>query len=510
MPAPHLTTKPLALVLCAACLGPWSAAGAQNQPSQRYRINGQLAPQVQANPAASQLRGQLRSLKTDLETRSRAVSLQQAIEAALLSNPDLASAYAQIQGSQWNLIAVRRQWYPTLNASPAGNALLGQTFTTTNLSGPGSANTHSYTNITATGVNVALGWTFFNPSRGPAINAAGETLRQQQLLFDVSARNLVLAVQQTYFQLQEYRQLISAYDEILTNTDRQVKQVEAAFNSGLASIAEVDQIRTQQYSTLSVVISTYRQLLDTAAQLAQAMALPPGALVLPADQLRTVGSWSEPLPATIAQALRLREEIQASLAAAASANWSASSLFNTYWPRFSLGASGSVTNNNQTSGQPGISTTANTTTLNWNGGVGLGFSWQLFDGGINAASAQASRSRAVQLQNQAASQRLIVTREVEQAYNAYLMSQLGLQSTTAQVQAARQAVTATEERFKVGVETMTSVVQTLAQAIQAANAYATAVRTHNTAVANLYRSSARWPEGTQTLLQQRTTTLKQQ
>jgi outer membrane protein TolC len=438
------------------------------------------------------------------------VSLQQAIEAALLNNPDLASAYAQIQGSQWSLIAVRRKWYPTLNASSAGNGVLGQTFITTNASGTGTINTPSYTNTTATGLNVALGWTFFNPSRGPAINAAGETLRQQQLLFDVSARNLVLAVQQTYFQLQEQRQLISAYDEILTNTDRQVKQVEAAFNSGLVSIAEVEQIRTQQYSTLSVVISTYRQLLDTAAQLAQTMALSPGALVLPADQLRTVGSWSEPLPATIAQALRLREEIQASLAAAASASWGATSLFNSYWPQFSLGASGSVANTNTTSGLPGINTTSNKAILNWNGGVGLGFSWQLFDGGINAASAQASRSRAVQQQNLAASQRLNVTREVEQAYNAYLTSQLALQSTTAQVQAARQAVIATQERFKVGVETMTTVVQTLAQAIQAANAYATAVRTHNTAVANLYRSSARWPEGTQTLLQQRTTTLKQQ
>ena len=116
----------------------------------------------------------------------------------------------------------------------------------------------------------------------------------------------------------------------------------------------------------------------------------------------------------------------------------------------------------------------------------------------------------MQQQNLAASQRLNVTREVEQAYNAYLTSQLGLQSTTAQVQAARQAVIAVEQRFKVGVESMTAVVQTLERAIGAANAYVTAVRTYNTAVANLYRSSARWPEGTQTLLQQRTTTLKQQ
>lgn len=508
MPAPLPSPKPLALLLCAASVTFWAGAAVLAQPSPGYRLNGQKAPQVQPNPAASQLQAQLRSLKADLEVRSRTANLQQAIEAALLNNPDLATAYASIQGSQWNLIAVRRQWYPSLNAS--SSTLPSQSYTTNNNSGPATANTPTFTNTTSASVAVTMGWTFFDPSRGPAINAAGESLRQQQLLFDVTARNLVLSVQQTYFQLQEQRQLISAYSEILLNTDRQVTLAEAQFNSGLVSIAEVEQIRAQQYSTLSILITAYRNLLDTAALLAQTMALPPGALVLPADQLRRVGSWSEPLPATIAQALRLREEIQASLAAAASASWSASSLFNSYWPQFSLGASGSVANANATSGRPGISGTTSNTTFNWNGGIGLGFRWQLFDGGINAASAQARISQAVQLQNTAASQRLNVTREVEQAYSAYLTSQLGLQSTSAQATAARQAVIAVQERFNVGVDTMTSVVQTLSQAITAANAYATAVRTYNDAVAQLYRYSARWPEGTQAPLQQRSTSLRQQ
>ena len=46
-------------------------------------------------------------------------------------------------------------------------------------------------------------------------------------------------------------------------------------------------------------------------------------------------------------------------------------------------------------------------------------------------------------------------------------------------------------------------VQTLTQAINAANAYATTLRTYNTAVARLYRYSARWPANTQVELQER-------
>lgn len=500
--------RPLAVLLSAACLSPLLAAQAQTQrqPASGYRFNGQNAPQVQPNPVAGQLQARLRGLRAELEARSRPTTLQQAIEAALLNNPVLAEAYAQIQGSQWNLIAVRRQWYPTLSASSSN--LPEQSFNTRTVTGPGF-NTTTFQNATTTSASVTASWTFFNPSRGPAINAAGESLRQQQLLFDVSARDLVLSVQQTYFRLQELKQLIDSYGEILANTERQVQLIEAKFNTGLANISDVEQIRTQQYGTLSTLIDTTNQLLNTAAQLAETMALPPGSLAMPADQLQVVGSWNESLPATIEQALRLREEIQASLAAASSASWTATRLFNTYWPTFNLGAIGSVASASSTLGVP-ASTSTNNNTLNWNGGVGVGFNWQLFDGGINAANAKASLAASQVNLQQAARQRLLVTSEVEGAYSAYLTSQLGVQSSSAQVQSARQAVLAAQERFSVGFTDMATVVQALNLAISAANAYSSALRTYNTAVAGLYRYSARWPEGSQPLLNQRTKVLRQQ
>ncbi|MEB3172587.1 MAG: TolC family protein, partial [Cyanobacteriota bacterium] len=203
------------------------------------------------------------------------------------------------------------------------------------------------------------------------------------------------------------------------------------------------------------------------------------------------------------------EEIQASLAAAASASWSATSLFNRYWPQFSVGALGRYAGTNTTSGLPGAATSFNERNLNWDGAVGVGFNWRLFDGGINAANAEAQRALARAARDQAAERRLAVSREVEQSYAAYLTSQLALESTQAQVNAARAAAVAVQERFAVGVSDMTAVVQSLNQAIEAANAYATAVRVHNSAVANLYRSSARWPAGTEPLLQQRVSQLQQ-
>jgi len=496
----------LTMVL-AACTAAASSPACWSQSA--YRINGLSAPQVISDPLAGRLRQQLKELRSQLDARAKPASLDQALEAGLLHNPLLASAYAQIQGQQWSLIAVRRQWYPSLNAS--SDRLPGQTFATSSERGdsPTNSNTTTYSNATNTDLNLALNWTFFDPSRGPDINAASQNLKQQQLLFDVSARNLVLAIQQAYFSLQEQQLLIKAYEEILAGTEQQVQITEAKFNNGVVSIADVEQIRTQQYSTIGTVINAYRQLIDASSQLAQTMALTPGTLVIPSEELKPLGRWDEPLQSTIEQALQLREEIQASLAAAASASWSATSLFNRYWPQFSVGALGRYAGNNRTSGLPGDSTSFNDRSLNWDGAVGIGFNWRLFDGGINAANAEAQKATARAARDQAAERRLDVSREVEQNYANYITSQLALDSTKAQVNSARAAAVAVQERFAVGVSDMPAVVQVLNLSIDAANAYATAVRVHNSAIASLYRSSARWPAGTEPLLMQRIGQLRQ-
>ena len=487
-------------------------AVAADQPlSAAYLLGGKQAPQVAPNPVAQQLQQQVDALRQRWKRRTRVATLQQAIEGSLLANPLLAQAYNQIQERQWTLIAVRRQWYPQLSASSTnlpGYQATTRRLLTSNTSAPLPVYSYSYSNSSQVNPALQLSWTFFDPSRGPSINAASESLRSQRLLFDVTARQLVLDTQLAYFNLQEQLLLIDAYEEILNSTTRAVIRTEALFNQGSAAISDVEQIRTQQYQNLSLLIATYQQLVQASAVLAQQMALPEGELVIPADELAVAGEWTLSQAETLSQAQRLREEIQASLAQSASAGWSATALFNRYWPRFALGASGSFDTLNTVTGEPGSAFSVNTQDNRWNGSVALGFSWSIFDGGIDAATAEARRASASQLSHQAALQRLQVSREVETAYAAYQASQLGLQSSSQLADSARNAAKAVQERFNIGFADMTSVVQTLDQAIQAANAYASAIRAYNGSVAGLYRFSAQWPDGTQPLLQTRVQGLK--
>ena len=298
-------------------------------PALSFSINGRLAPRYTVNAAVVEVEQALDKLVKNFKSRSRFVSLQQAIELTLLNNPRLAIKYTTIQQSEWNLIAVRRSWYPDLEFS----------------------NKNSYNffsnnppliikNSTIVTPSVNLNWTFFDPSRAPNINSSSESLRANQLLFNVEARDIVLQTQLAFFNLQEQQQLIKNYQGILNSTTEQVTVTVANFNAGTADISQVEQIRTQQLKTLNLLISSYKSLALASAELAALITAPIGTMTLAAGELTLVGEWKESQAETIAQAERMREEIQASLAMASSFRWSATAIYNSYLPTLNATAAG--------------------------------------------------------------------------------------------------------------------------------------------------------------------------
>ena len=466
-----------------------------------YTYNGIQAPQVEPNPLADQLEQKLSTLRAQLRSRAVEATLEAAIEQALLRNPELAQAFTQIQQREWSLIAVRRQWYPRIDANSVGpsNGLWGYRGSSTNQSNTvDNLETTQTINLAQDQLAVQLGlsWTFFDPTRAPQINAASEDVRSQELLFNVTARNLVLQTQLSYFSLKEQQRLIEAYDKILVATSDQVRQVESLFNVGNASIADVEQIRTQQYQTLGLLIKAYLGLIEASSALAEAMALPQGQLVLPADGMETYGSWDLSLDSSIAQAQALREELQSSLANANASRWRASALFKRYWPRLTIAASGSYLDSNSRTSVDGSPVRSVENSTRWDASIGVGFNWSIFDGGIAAAEGESQKALSRQYNDQAAKQRLQITREVEQSYASYETSRLALLSSREQAKSAQQAAIAIRQRFNVGYDTITAVVQALNQAISAANAYSASQGEYNNAVARLYRSTASWPADT--------------
>lgn len=424
----------------------------------------------------------LHTYRDHLERSSRRVSLQEALALGLAQNPGLAKAYALIESTAWDGVAIRREWFPSLTAGNNDPGLVGiqqQQANTLSISSP----------------QLTLEWTFFDPSRHPRAQANAASQVADRFLFDVQARSLVLSIQQQYIDLQALLQLEGEYRK-LSSLVEDWRQLAKAHGRRGASTPDVDQLAGQELALLILRIDIHEEVIVAASNLARSLSLPPGDLVMPSDPLVMDGEWALGRRETIAQALQFREEIQQSLANARALSWSALATRAGYLPTLSLEGSGSMEGSSDNSG------------LQSEGTVGVNVGWTLFDGGVLAAKATSQRNQQEQALQQAALDRLTVTAEVETTYAAYLNSQIVVDASMTQVETAKLSVAAATRGFAAGTSNATTLLQVLGNLRGAIEANSRAVQKHNKSVAALYRNSARWPEAAPPLLQERQSNLR--
>ena len=112
-----------------------------------------------------------------------------------------------------------------------------------------------------------VNWNFIEPTRSPNINAASEALEQQKFLFAVSARNLILQIQSSYFRAQRSMQLINYFEDILKINESELRAAKARLVVSKATILDVAQKHAQLHSQfdqlviLSMIISAILQSL---------------------------------------------------------------------------------------------------------------------------------------------------------------------------------------------------------------------------------------------------------
>lgn len=452
-------------------------------------------PQFTASPSAQRVLAEINLREEQLLELARWLSLEEAIQTALANNPELAAAYSAIEGQRWSVIAARRRWYPSISISPSRQSSLQLEEKTT---------TSNSTTVVNQSLNteVQLSWTFFDLSRGPAIDAAIGDLKAQRYLFDVAARNLVLDVQAAYFRLQEQIALVNQYKSITLLTSQQLDLALQRQLQGRVSGNEIDQLRSTQRSELTTLINAYVALYEVSIELSRLLGLPGLTLVMAADSTQASPVWPDDVQTTMAHAEAFREEIQAQLQQSQSQRWRSSELLGAYWPRLSLLGVGDLDGfSNRSSGPAGLSSSGTTTTVR--GAVGMALNWSLFDGGIKAADAVNRRIAAQTLDLQANSTRLQVSAQVRQAYARYVGAMLQVENTRDALQDSSNAFRGAINLFQTGAVNATTLIQTQAQLVQAITDAAAAQRSQNTALAELYRYSARWPPDVQRLFEQR-------
>ena len=200
--------------------------------------------------------------------------------------------------SELQAIAIRREWVPTILGENDSPGLVGIETTRSN-------NEIFYDRYLLP--EVQLQWTFFDPSRTPRTKASLASLQASRLLFDISARNLILNIQQSYAELQKQRDLEKSYSELAKLTYALVRVAQEKGSNSDSSESERGQLAAEELDLLIFKINSHEQVIRQAAELARLLSLPPGDLALPSDPLRQRGRWDLSLKQTIDQALALRE-----------------------------------------------------------------------------------------------------------------------------------------------------------------------------------------------------------
>ena len=494
-----------------SALAPNAHANELKLGAEREIINVTSSTKAQSEHIFSELN----QLQEQINSKARPIGLAAAVTTGLKNNPKLLNTYSTIQQFEWELIAAKRQWYPTLQLQN-GNPFVGVSWSTyvndnyaaksKHLQELGLERKEAYkSEQSVIQPGIIANWNFIDPTRQPNINAAKSALDQQKYLFDVSARNLILDIEKTYFLLQSTQQLIRSYQEIYYINKKQLDILEARRDIGMVTVLELEQTRSQLFAELNRLIFYTRNYISQAADLAQALALPRDQLAIPADPAGLQGKWELSLNDTISVALEQREEILSSLAAAEAAEWSALASIRSYLPVFSLVASGNLSGWNgyesvPVTEDPGTSYARN---RDWSAAVGIGFNWSIFDGGVQAANSQAARAESRQQRAQAASTEFQVVKQVRSTYGKMMTALVAVESAEQAYQSAQLAQAASRARFEVGIGDITSVVQTIEELSEASRQRSEALLDYNNSISELYRYSATWPAETQQELQNR-------
>lgn len=460
---------------------------------------------------SNKLISELNAIRSSFKQNSRKLSLALCLKEGIQNNHQLASAYATIQQYEYSLIATKRGFFPSLSLSSIP-PFLGRVYTsntsrrqinktTVNPNGTFSDSTstdssNSQNEYMQFSPYLTFSWSFFQPGLSASISSANASLSQQRLAFDVSARSAILDLQQSYFKLQSSASLIESFEKIYLINLEQVKYVGARQKAGLIDIGAVDQAKSQLYSQANELIGYYSDYLNNSSLLALAMNTPGDVIIVPSDDFTLVGEWDESISETIDHALAMREEIKEFIESANSSIWSARAAIRSYLPELML--QGNANSQYEKGSADGSSYRTQFGTAS----IGLGITWDIFDGGVKAAEASSYKSSAKSEQQKAEYTKNKIKQQIRQAYSIYTTSALALQNAHLNLSASTNSIKVNKSRFSVGLGDITSIVQSMQLLGQATRQYNQAILDHNTSVAELFRYSATWPGQTESIVLQ--------
>lgn len=396
--------------------------------------------------------------------RAVSVTFDDAVAIALKQNTSIRQALNNSESSSAAVQQARLQFLPSLNLNVNNGLDVGRNFSEAE-----GRIVDQTTRSLSTGLSSSV--TLFDGMRNVAnLNAAKATETaseqdvarvRQTVVFTVASNFLNIVAQQEQLRVQE---------ENLKALELQEQQIKTYVDAGVRPISDM---YSQQAATANArlsLVNAKRALELAKVDIIQTLQLDPAGtyeFVAPSVTATeaAAATRSYDLGALVATAYQNRFDLDAQEARVEAAKENARASAASKWPSVSLSAG-------YNTGYNSANEVAFSDQLNQRrgGSVSIGVSIPIFDRGATSAAEQRARIQEENARIELEKQRQQVALEIRRAYLDHQAAQEQLAAARAQKEAADQAVTAVQERYRVGASTLVELTQARAAQVQAASA----------------------------------------
>ena len=414
----------------------------------------------------------------------RPITLEEAVQLAEFNSPKLKAAASQVDQAKSSLRAAIAAWYPTVDLSASGLPEYFQSYTNRN------PDFGSDTYARQWRVNAALSvrWDLINPTRVPQIAAARDRYERAGDSYLIALRDLRLQAQTSYFALQKADEGVRIGQASVKASLVSYRDARARFNAGVNTKLDVLEAETQLARDRNLLTSNLRLQDEQRHLLARVLDLPQDVIPTAATPLRPMGLWDPSLQESIVSAYNYREELDQLILDISINNSQANASLAAVQPVLSFVNSTTAYRSEGQSAKASLSEIDMGDFIDgFQNSTALTASWRLFDGGRARAEYQRSKQVAQQTRFDFANLRNQIRFEVEQSFFGLRAAIQTIDTTAAEVLAARESLRLSQLRVQAGVGVQREVVNTQRDLTQAELKYANAVNDYNTNLAQLQR-----------------------
>ncbi|MBF2066725.1 MAG: TolC family protein [Calothrix sp. C42_A2020_038] len=408
--------------------------------------------------------------------QNQAITLQEALEIARQNNPQLQTSLLELERSRASLRESQAALYPTVSIN--GNITNSRSAQDRLSVESGVAPPNSDKSRTVFGGQAEVNYNIYTSGRRAAsIRQASEQVRIDELNVETRHQEIKLQVTTRYYDLQAADEQVRIASAATENASASLRDAQALERAGVGTRFDVLRSQVNLANAQQDLANARARQQISQRQLASLLNLPQTINISTADRVEIAGLWEQRLEETIIQAFQNRPELQQRLAERNIGEQRRKFALGQLGPQVALVATYDVLDqfNDSVSATDGYS-------------IGVRANWNLFDGGAARAQAAQAKANIAIAETNFANQRNQIRFEVEQYY-AQLQSNLdNVQTATAALDQATEALRLARLRFQAGVGTQTDVIAAENDLTRAQGNRITAILDYNRAFANLQRA----------------------